>query len=507
MDWPVVESTKQGEADDVAVVARQPVATETSEKILAADTAQVGSPPLAQEVPASSRWDRATKRTVIVLMMIVALIVIWLSTAVLPILIFAAIIAYLLNPIVDLGDRLRIPRSLTTIFVFLLLLVGFILLPVLLIPVLLNQLTSLGNYNPQVITSNVIRWFSNSIDNLPDIIMMWGFEFPIGNTLQELQGNFQQYLVIPTVGELLTYMQQLIGTTTTVVSSTAVIGISVVGGIVQFFFTFLVVFFVSLYLTKDAPTIRSYVQGLFPPSYQPEFAELLRRIGHIWQAFFRGQIILSLVIGTTTWLALEAAGMPGALILGILAGTLEIVPNLGPTLAMIPAVIVALIQGSDVLGPLGIDNVSFALITIAIYFIIQQLENNIVVPRVIGDSVNLHPVVVICGVVVGLNVGGILGAFLAAPVLASLRVIGGYIHAKLLDYPPFQGGGFPTAKPRQRSYRRTVKGEDLRRDSWRKTLTRARTAVESVSDAAFAEPNDHPTDEHNNTPTSAIAST
>lgn len=506
MDWPVVESTQQGGADDVAVVARQPVTSETSEKISAADTAKIVSP-LAPDVPASSRWDRATKRTVVVLMMIVALIVVWLSTAVLPILIFAAIIAYLLNPIVDLGDRLRIPRSLTTIFVFLLLLIGFILLPVLLIPVLLNQLTSLGNYNPQVITLNVIRWLSTSIDNLPDVIVMWGFEFPIGNTLQELQGNFQQYLVIPTVGELLTYMQQLIGTTTTVVSSTAVIGISVVGGIVQFFFTFLVIFFVSLYLTKDAPTIRSYVQGLFPPSYQPEFAELLRRIGHIWQAFFRGQIILSLVIGTTTWLALEIAGMPGALILGILAGTLEIVPNLGPTLAMIPAVIVALIQGSEVLRPLGIDNVSFALITIAIYFIIQQLENNIVVPRVIGDSVNLHPVVVICGVVVGLNVGGILGAFLAAPVLASLRVIGGYIHAKLLDYPPFQGGGFPAAKPRQRSYRRTVKGEELRRDSWRKTLTRARTAVESVSDSAFAEPNDHPTDEHNNAPTSAVAST
>jgi hypothetical protein len=102
-------------------------------------------------------------------------------------------------------------------------------------------------------------------------------------------------------------------------------------------------------------------------------------------------------------------------------------------------------------------------------------------------------------------VGGILGAFLAAPVLASLRVIGGYIHAKLLDYPPFQGGGFPAAK-RQRSYRRTVKGEELRRDSWRKTVTRARSAVEGVSDPAFTEQNDRPADEHKNSPTSAIAS-
>ncbi|MCB0184142.1 MAG: AI-2E family transporter, partial [Caldilineaceae bacterium] len=213
---------------------------------------------------------------------------------------------------------------------------------------------------------------------------------------------------------------------------------------------------------KDAPKIRSYVQGLFPPSYQPEFGELLRRISRIWQAFFRGQILLCLIIGVSTWLSLELAGMPGALILGAVAGALEIVPNLGPTLAMIPAVIVALIQGSDVLGPMGIDNVSFALITVGIYFLIQQLENNIIVPRVIGDSVNLHPIIVICGVVVGFSVGGVLGAFLAAPVIASMRVIGGYIHAKLLDYPPFQGR-IGAEKPRIRSYRRTLKGEEIRR--------------------------------------------
>ncbi len=443
------------------------------------------------EVPASSRWDRATKRTVIVLMIIFGAVVLWLIQPVLPILIFAGIIAYLLSPIVDLLDRLRVPRSLSTIVLFMLLLIGFILLPVLLIPVLLNQLSSLANYNPQQITRDVINWLGNSIDNLPEMLTvpMLGLQFPIGNTLQELQANFQQYLVIPTLGELLNYMQQVIGTTTTVVSSTAVIGFSVVGGIVQFFFTFLVIFFMSLYLTKDAPTIRSYVQGLFPPSYQPEFGELLRRISRIWQAFFRGQIILCLTIGVTTWLSLELAGMPGALILGAVAGVLEIVPNLGPTLSMIPAVIVALIQGSTVLGPLGIDKMSFALITVGIYFLIQQLENNIVVPRVIGDSVNLHPIVVICGVVIGFNVAGLLGAFLAAPVIASLRVIGGYIHAKLLDYPPFDGR-IGVAPPRPRTYRRTLRGEDIRRMVLRKSTSSLPADSALTGDAnATARPN------------------
>jgi len=450
---------------DVTEADLQP--TTATGPVTVADTA------LAVEVPASERWDRATKRTVVVILLIVSSLILWLSTAVLPIVIVSALVAYLLNPIVDTCERIYIPRSVSTIVLFVLLFLSFILLPVFLVPVLLEQLNRIGAFNPAAVSLSVLNWLNTTVDNWPDTFTFMGFHVSIAETLDQVRNNFQQYLVMPTVGELLSYIQQVIGTTTTVVSSTAVIGISVVGGIVQFFFTFLVTFFMSLYLTKDAPAIRNYAQNLLPTSYRPEFGELLRRVGFIWQAFFRGQIILCLVIGTTTWLALEVAGMPGALILGILAGTLEVVPNLGPTMAMIPAVIVALIQGSDVLRPYGIDNVSFALITIAIYFIIQQLENNIVVPRVIGDSVNLHPVIVICGVVVGFSLANILGAFLAAPLIASLRVVGGYIHAKLLDYPPFQDGRF-ARKQRRLTYRRVVKGEELKRSTPRRPFARTK---------------------------------
>ncbi|NJN83835.1 MAG: AI-2E family transporter [Caldilineaceae bacterium] len=279
----------------------------------------------------------------------------------------------------------------------------------------------------------------------------------------EVQRNFQEFRFIPTLAEILSYFQQLISTATNVVSSTAAIGVSVVGGIVQVLFTVLIVFFLSLYLTKDAPQIRTYVEGLFPSTYQSELVDLLRRMGFIWQAFFRGQLVLSLTVGTTTWLALSAVGMPGALLLGIFAGALEIIPNLGPVLAMIPAVIIALIQGSEVLSAWGISNFGFALITVAIYFIIQQLENNILVPRIIGRGVNLHPIVVICGVAVGFNVAGVLGALLAAPVIASLRVLGSYVHAKLLDYEPFIGQSLPPMRERRPFvYRRTVTGKELK---------------------------------------------
>jgi predicted PurR-regulated permease PerM len=397
-----------------------------------------------------------------VILLVACVAVLWISRPVIPLLIIGGIVAYLLHPIVDFCERLYIPRAISTVVLYALLLVGLILLPIILIPILLQQLQVLSDFDVTRTTIIFLQWVSARLDSLPDTIELFGNVFPLGDSLQEVETNFQEYIVLPTLAEALGYIQQLIGTATSLVSSTAWVGITLVGSIVQVFVTFVLTFFLSLYLTKDAPLIRAYVQGLFPRAYQTELGGLLAGIGHIWQSFFRGQIALCITVGAITGLALQAVGMPGALILGIVAGSLEVIPSLGPTLAMIPAVIVALIQGSDVLAVYGISNLGFAVITVAIYFIIQQLENSIIVPRVIGSSVNLHPVVVICGVVVGYSVGGIGGAFLAAPVIASFRVIGGYLHAKLLDYPPFQQHAPPPSRFRRPfTYRRTVKGDEL----------------------------------------------
>jgi predicted PurR-regulated permease PerM len=414
----------------------------------------------AGEPVASSAWDAGTKRTVVLLLLIVLIGVLWISRPIIPLLVIAMVIAYFLSPVVDLAERLRIPRTISTIVLYMLLLVALILTPVLLAPILVNQLASL-NFDVPSTAYRLIAWIGDTVSHLPSTLDVFGFQIELSRLTQQFQANSQGLIFIPTLAEILSYFQQLISTATNLVSSTAAIGFSVVGSIVQVFVTFLVIFFLSLYLTKDAPSIRAYIESLVPPSYQSEWVDLLRRMGTIWQGFFRGQILLSTIIGVTTWVALELAGMPGALILGILAGSLEIVPTLGPVLAGIPAVIVALIQGSTVLAAYGINNFGFALITVAIYFIIQQLENNILVPRIIGGGVNLHPVVVICAVAVGYNLFGILGALFAAPVVASLRVLGAYIHAKLLDYPPFEG---QSASRRPRGpvvYRRTVTGEEL----------------------------------------------
>ena len=127
-------------------------------------------------------------------------------------------------------------------------------------------------------------------------------------------------------------------------------------------------------------------------------------------------------------------------LVGILAGILEIVPNIGPVLAAIPAIILALFQGSM---RFDLNYVWFAILVALTHFLIQQVENHYFVPRIIGGSVNLHPVVTIVGVLVGANLVGILGIFLAAPTIATIRVLARYVHNKVMDRDPFPDAPAP----------------------------------------------------------------
>lgn len=423
-----------------------------------------------------SRWDRSTKRTVLVIMLVGLVFIIYISRPIIPMVLIAAILAYLLNPIVNLAERVRIPRAISTLLVYFLVIALLTLLPIVFLPALIDQLRTLATFDVPATARNFIELANETVKGLPESVVVGGFEIPVADVVRQAQTNSQQVQVVPSVNDILNTIQQFLSATTNVVSSTASIGINVVGTVFSTLLTILVVFFVSLYMTMDAPRISAYFHSLFPTSYRSELADLLRRIGLVWQAFLRGQLILSIVVGVTTWMALSLVGMPGALIFGLLAGLLEVIPNLGPVLAAIPAVITALIQGSSALEPLGISNIGFALITVGIYFIIQQLENNILVPRIIGDSINLHPIVVICAVAVGLSVGGILGALLAPPVVATFRVIGSYTHAKLLDYPPFVGRALPATRPR--TYRRQVTGREL--NAQQRAAESARADAEST---------------------------
>jgi len=284
----------------------------------------------------SNPWSDFTKRLVLIGTLIGLALILYRFSAIIPPLVITAMVAYLLNPPVELiCTHTRLSRNWAVVIVYLLLLIILSLGPVIFVPTLIQQV--------------------QEIDDLASIFL---------------------WLI------------------------------------------FIIV--ISFYLLKDADRLARTFEDLVPPSYQMEFRQLRSEVSGIWNAFLRGQLILCAVVGTVVAAVLAVLGVRNALVLGLLAGVLEIIPNLGPTLAAVPAVLIAYFQGS---AHLPLTNGWFALLVIAAYVVIQQVENNYLVPRIIGRSLNLHPLVVIIGAIAGGTLAGVLGILLAAPTLATLRVL------------------------------------------------------------------------------------
>ncbi|MCB0034332.1 MAG: AI-2E family transporter, partial [Anaerolineales bacterium] len=145
--------------------------------------------------------------------------------------------------------------------------------------------------------------------------------------------------------------------------------------------------------------------------------------------------------------AATIVGLPNALLLGFITGLAEFIPQIGAILAAIPAVLIAFFLNDQSWLGVQMSPLSFALLVMGGYIILQQIENYFLVPRVIGRTLNMHPMIVFIGALAGATLAGVLGILLASPLLASLRLIFRYVHSKLLDLPPFPDKLQPEPEP------------------------------------------------------------
>jgi len=151
-----------------------------------------------------------------------------------------------------------------------------------------------------------------------------------------------------------------------------------------------------------------------------ETPSLWRRILYLWVAYLKGQLLVALLIGLLTWVVSAGIGLEGAAVMGALAGVFEGIPGLGPLVAMVPAVAMALWKGSSVIP---VSNWAFTLIVIGAYAAVQQIGNLVIQPRVLSERLQLPPLLVLVAVIAGASVDGVAGAYLAVPLLATLREI------------------------------------------------------------------------------------
>lgn len=362
----------------------------------------------------SKRWSTHVKVIVAISGLIIFVWALFRFSALLPPLIIAIILAYLMTPAVNwLSVRARLPRVLALLLVDILLLGLVALIPAAVVPSLVNQFTTFRLDLAQVLL--------RLVDLLSSPITILGFEVQLPDLRNQLADAVRGLL-----------------------SPVAISAVGILVDIVSSLAWFIFILVASFYMVKDSHRIARYFKGLIPPDYQPEVLRLVSEISGIWDAFFRGQLLLSAVVGVATGVVMASLGVSNAAILGLLAGVLEIIPNFGPVLAAIPAILLALFQGSSYIP---LSNTWFALVVAGAYVIIQQVENNYLVPRIIGRSVRLHPVVVLVGAVAGAYLGGVLGVLLAAPTIASLRILARYAYRKILDLDPFGDTMVPVSEP------------------------------------------------------------
>jgi predicted PurR-regulated permease PerM len=387
----------------------------------------------------NTEWNDANKRAVAIVGVLIGVFVLYISRPVIPFIILAAILAFLLNPIVGLFQmRLRMPRWLAVILTYVLLLIALILLPLIIVPAVIEATLDI-EIDVVALLREMIIWLRQSLESVRHLeILSFTIDLSplVDPSLEALTGVVPQAL-IPSLNQIINSIPPVVSLATDLASTVV---ITVLSTIVAFLFTFAY----SIYISLDLPKFGDAFLDLVPAPYRPEYAHLGVLISRVWAAYFRGQVTLSIIIGIVTAVGNTALGVPGALVLAIIAGLLEVLPNLGPVMAAIPAVLLALLQGSSVLP---VSNFVFALIVIAFYTVVQQLENNIIVPRLIGQAVDVPPILVMAGVVVGASTAGILGAFMAAPLIATGRILAQYAYNKILGRPPFPPGTGPPIIP------------------------------------------------------------
>ena len=376
-------------------------------------------------------WPPLYRPLVLIAEVGIVLLLVWLARPYWSVFLVAALLAYLLSMPIDWIDRHTfIPRWLAVLGAYLVLLLIVFSGPVLAVPFLVSQTQELFQGLPefiQRINLAVQTWLEN-----PPTIHIFAFQYNLEPLIASFADIFplSAPLTPPTAQEIAQTVQQVLR------SAGSVVGVAtgIVGRVSGFVLSTFIVFILSIYLLVDGPHWRHRLLSIAPETTRGDLDILLDETARVWRAYFRGQLILSTVIGVMTFAGLVALGIPGAPLLALIAGVLEILPNVGPIIAVIPAAFVALVQGSLYLNLPGWQ---VMLLVLGLYTLIQQLENNLLVPRIHHETVDLPPVVVFLAVLVGATQGGVLGAILAVPLLGTLKVWLLYAHERLIAPDPF----------------------------------------------------------------------
>jgi predicted PurR-regulated permease PerM len=375
--------------------------------------------------PDSPPWSSTTRLWVFTLVLGLCLFVWWQVREFTGMVVLACLLTYMMHPFVGRVQRHgRLGRAKATAVVYAAL-AALILVAALVLG--RSVVTGLTTINPRQVWDETV---AELVLLLPERVSVLGNSVELRGAYAAVQGDLINLGQLAVAAFRPVSVNWLMGAATTF--AFAVLGL-------------MVIFFTSFYLTLDGTKILRYFEAKTPAPYRPTQRSLLGEVDAVWQHFFRGQFLLALSVGVLTTLGLLLLGVRYAVLLGIIAGVLEVVPRVGPVLSTIPGIAVALVNPSTTLP--AMPRIAFVLLVIGMYILVQAAENNILVPRILGNSVNLPPAVMLIGALAGAALGGFVGILLAAPILGSVRVLGSWLWYQLIrpDHPSGPGVREPAA--------------------------------------------------------------
>ncbi|MBZ4688041.1 MAG: family transporter [Clostridiales bacterium] len=341
---------------------------------------------------------KITPRRLRILILIIAsgLIIyfLYLVKSILPPFIFAIILAYVLNPVIKFIEQHGAKRTYAIIITYLSFILIIFLISFYGFPILLKEMNAFA-------------------ETIPDYT----------NQLQEMVRNFYrdfQRVEIPesvrqVTNENIQHLEQLLLDSLDKM-------VNKIWGVFSSLFSIIIAPILTFYILKDSDHISERILNILPTSFRDEFIELWQSIDWVLTKFIRGHLLVAGLVGLASTIGFTIINMKFAILLGIIAGLADLIPYFGPILGAIPAVALALLNSKWQ-----------ALYVLIVMFIIQQLESNFLSPKILGESVGLHPLVVIFVLLAGGHLFGVLGMLLAVPVAAVGRITINYVFRKMIS--------------------------------------------------------------------------
>ncbi|HKZ30533.1 MAG TPA: AI-2E family transporter [Acidimicrobiia bacterium] len=308
-----------------------------------------------------------------------------------PPLVLAGAFVYLMSPLVDRMQNWRIHRLLGSFVSYLLFLGLGVLFGFIVVPVVGDQLAEFADRIPQLVDD--IGVF------LVDLGERLGLSVGAGSALDTLQAWLADFVDQERI-------QQMLGQ----IGTFARMGLDVLivlalGPVLAF------------YLLVDLPGFKDRARRLVPDQARPEVVHVVSQLTRVVGGFVRGQLLVALIVGVLSSVGLALLGVPFWLLIGLIAGFLNVVPFIGPFAGGVLAALVSLV----------FRDIGTALWAVIMFSAVQQLDNHVISPNILKSRVQLNPVFILLALLLGGSVGGFFGLLVAVPVTAALRVILGHV--------------------------------------------------------------------------------